>query len=54
MVETFINRGTITLIQLILPIVSVIMSVRHLGLVTGEAFASDRSKTCEPIKQEDL
>jgi hypothetical protein len=49
MVETFFLRSTITLISLMMPIVSMIMSVRHLGLVTGESLMSDKSMTAEIV-----
>lgn len=38
LIETLYEKKTITMLSLILPYYGVIMSVSHLGLVTGEAF----------------
>jgi len=50
LIEWFIKRETITLTQLLKLFLSLIMSVRHLAIVTGEAFASEVSMTAQKVQ----
>jgi len=54
LIEWFINRESITSTQLLVPLLSVIMSVRHMALVTGENFASDVSMTAQIVQIDDV
>jgi hypothetical protein len=54
LIEWFKKRETITFFQLLFPLLSMIMSVRHLAIFTGQAFASDVSMTAQIVNIEDL
>lgn len=52
LIETFLVKKTITIVQTMNPAISLLMSIRHLGRVTGESFASEKSMTAEVVNSE--
>jgi hypothetical protein len=48
LIETFIKKETITVCQILKPALSIMMSIRHLGRITGESF--NRIQECTGTK----